>query len=149
MKAFLDTSVLIAAFYGDHEHHAASLDLLVRYGRRNVCCAAHSLTEVYAVLTGMPGRLGVGADTALLYITSIRERMTLISLDDQEYLQTIEEMAAKARVAGGAIYDAVIGYCARKSLADTIYSWNTKDYEGLHPAIDSRLKRPDQPSDSP
>ncbi len=27
MKVFLDTFVLIAVFYGDHTHYAASLDL--------------------------------------------------------------------------------------------------------------------------
>ncbi len=27
MKAFLDTSVLVPVFYGDHVHHAASMEV--------------------------------------------------------------------------------------------------------------------------
>ncbi len=30
MKAFLDTSVLVATFYADHEHHRPSIDLFLR-----------------------------------------------------------------------------------------------------------------------
>ena len=56
MKAFLDTSVLVATFYADHEHHPPSIDLFVRFGMKNACCGAHSLAEVYAVLTAMSGR---------------------------------------------------------------------------------------------
>ena len=56
MKAFLDTSVLVATFYGDHEHHELSIKLFLRYEKSAVCCGAHSLAEVYASLTGMPGK---------------------------------------------------------------------------------------------
>jgi predicted nucleic acid-binding protein len=34
MKAFLDTSVLVPVFYGDHVHHAASLDLFTKFPQR-------------------------------------------------------------------------------------------------------------------
>ena len=142
MKAFLDTSVLIATFYGDHEHHAASLELFLRYGKKNTCCGAHSLAEVYAVLTAMPGRRGVGADAALLFLRNIREHLALVWLDEREYFQMIEEIAA-AKLAGGAIYDALLGYCALKAEAETLYTWNTKDFLRLPPAIAGRVKQPD------
>lgn len=35
MKAFLQTSVLVATFYGDHQHHQQSLDLFLRHGKTN------------------------------------------------------------------------------------------------------------------
>lgn len=143
MKAFLDTSVLLATFYGDHEHHAASLDVFVRFGKRNTCCAAHSLAEVYSVLTGMPGRRGVGADAALLFIGSIRQHLTLISLEGEEYLQLVEKIAA-SRITSGAIYDALQARCAVKAQADTIYSWNTKDFLRLPGGLAQRAKRPDE-----
>jgi hypothetical protein len=47
--------VLIATFYGDHEHHESSIDLFLRFGKNETCCGAHSLAEAYAVLTGMLG----------------------------------------------------------------------------------------------
>ena len=67
MKAFLDTSVLVATFYADHEHHLPSIDLFVRFKQKDVCCCAHSLMEVYATLTGMPGKRRTSGDEALLF----------------------------------------------------------------------------------
>jgi predicted nucleic acid-binding protein len=31
VKAFYDTSVLVPVFYGDHEHHPASLSLFLQF----------------------------------------------------------------------------------------------------------------------
>ena len=143
MKAFLDTSVLVATFYADHEHHPASIDLFLRFGKNNACCGAHSLAEVYATLTGMPGKRRVSGDEALLFLGDIRERLTLVALDEQEYFQMVETAAA-AGLAGGAIYDAILGHCALKAKAEIIYTWNTKDFLRLPPAIAGRVKNPDR-----
>lgn len=143
MKAFFDTSVLVATFYRDHEHHAASIDVFLRFGKRQACCGNHSLAEVYATLTGMPGRRRVGGDAALLFLHDIRERLTLISLDEAEYFQVIENAAA-SNLAGGAIYDALLGQCALKAKAETLYTWNTQDFLRLPPPISGRVRRPDQ-----
>jgi predicted nucleic acid-binding protein len=146
MKAFLDTSVLVATFYGDHEHHAPSLDIFLRFGKKNTCCGTHSLAEVYATLTAMPGKCRVGGDAALLFIRDIRDHLSLISLDDRDYFQTIEE-ASTALLAGGAIYDALLGCCALKAKAEALYTWNTQDFLRLAPPIATRVRRPDQPID--
>ena len=143
MKAFLDTSVLIATFCGDHEQHDASLDLFLRFGREEVCCGTHSLAEVYAILTGMPGKRRLGCDAALLFVRDICENLTLVWLDQAEYFRFIEEAAA-ARLSGGAIYDALLAQCAVKAQAESIYTWNTRDFLRLSPEIASRVKRPDE-----
>ncbi len=142
MKAFLDTSVLVATFYADHEHHPPSIDLFLRFGKKNACCGAHSLAEVYATLTGMPGKRRVSGDEALLFLGDIRERLTLVALDGQEYFQVLEASAA-AGLASGATYDAILGHCALKAKAEAIYSWNLKDFLRLPPAIASRVRNPD------
>jgi predicted nucleic acid-binding protein len=141
VKAFLDTSVLVATFYADHEHHVPSIDLFVRFDRKNVCCAAHSLTEVYATLTGMPGNRRVSGDEALLFLGDIRERLSLVALDEQEYFRVVES-AASAGLASGAIYDAILGHCALKSRAEVIYTWNSRDFLRLAPAIAGRVRTP-------
>ena len=141
MKAFLDTSVLVATFYADHEHHPASIDLFLRFGKKDVCCGAHSLAEVYATLTGMPSRRRVSGDEALLFLGDIRERLTVVALDEQEYFQ-MAEASATANLAGGAIYDAILAHCALKAKAEVIYTWNTKDFLRLPPAIAGRVKNP-------
>lgn len=141
MKAFLDTSVLVATFYADHEHHPSSIDLFLRFGKKHACGAAHSLTEVYATLTGMPGKRRVSGDEALLFLGDIRERLTIVALDAQEYFRTME-VSASSGLAGGAIYDAILGQCALKAKAEAIYTWNAKDFLRLSPDVASRVKSP-------
>ena len=141
MKAFLDTSVLVATFYADHEHHSSSINLFLRFGRKDACCGAHSLAEVYATVTGMPGRRRVSGDEAMLFLGDIRERLTIVALDEQEYFQMVEASAA-ANLGSGAIYDAILGYCALRAKAEIIYTWNTRDFLRLPPAIASRVKIP-------
>ena len=109
MKAFLDTSVLIPVFYGDHTHHAASLEVFVQCDTDG-CCGAHSLAEVYSVLTRMPGKHRVSCEQAMLFVGNIRERLKVIALDGDEYADMLEK-AADARIVGGAIYDAILAAC--------------------------------------
>lgn len=141
MKAFFDTSVLVATFYADHEHHVPSVDLFVRSGRNAAACAAHSLAEIYATLTGMPGPRRVSGNEALLFLGDIRDRLTIVALDSTDYFRVVEE-AAEAGLAGGAIYDALLGYCALKAKAEVLYTWNARDFLRLPPAIANRVKIP-------
>ena len=141
MKAFLDTSVLVATFYGDHEHHPSSIDLFLRYKKPQVCCAAHSLAEVYATLTGMPGKDRVDAATAFLFLTDIHERLTLITLTGAEYFDTIKSVCGLAITSGG-VYDALLAQCAIKADADAIYTWNIKHFKRLSPEIAKRVTTP-------
>jgi len=141
MKAFLDTSVLVASFYGDHEHHQRSFDLFLGCDKREACCGAHSLAEVYAVLTGMPGKERVSGDEALLFIGNVKERLTIVALNEEEYWQAVEGAAAVG-IQGGGIYDALLAACARKVRAENIYTWNVKHFRRLDSAIGDRTKTP-------
>lgn len=140
MKAFLDTSVLVAAFYADHEHHTASIELFLRFEKPEVSCSAHSLAEVYSSLTGMPGKDRVTGDEALLFLGNVRDRLTLIALNEKEQFRAIEESAA--HVSGGGIYDALIGHCALKANAKFLYTWNLKDFTRLGAAIAQCVRTP-------
>lgn len=141
MKAFLDTSVLVATFYGDHEHHGASIDLFLRHEKPDVCCAVHSLAEIYACLTRMPGKDRASADEALLFLDNIRERLTIVTLTVEEYFKALA-VSASAGVAGGSIYDAMLAHCALKAGAEAIYTWNIKDFKRLGPHIAERVTTP-------
>ena len=101
MKSFLDTSVLVAAFHVEHPHHQPSFDLLVRCQKSDACCGLHSLAEVYGTLTGMrvASRRASG-DQALLFISNIRERFTLVGLDEQEYFQMLDDSATVGILGG-------------------------------------------------
>ena len=141
MKAFLDTSVLVPVFYGDHEHHEASLGLFVQCAAETACCGAHSLAEVYATLTGMPGKYRVTGHEAMLFIGNIRERLGLIALDAEEHAAALESWSHHG-VAGGTIYDALLASCALKADAETIYSWNLRHYQRFGSDVQRRLKTP-------
>jgi predicted nucleic acid-binding protein len=141
VKAFLDTSVLVAVFYGDHPHHAASLDVFTRFGKKDVSCAAHSLFEVYSALTRMPGRHRIGSESAMLFVGSIPERLTIVALTPDEYARTLQTFADLG-VVGGAIYDALLAGCALKAQAETIFTWNIRHYAQLGPKIAPLLQTP-------
>jgi predicted nucleic acid-binding protein len=141
MKAFLDTNILVATFYGDHDHHTASLSLFTRFPKKDVSCGAHSLVEVYSSLTRMPGRHRINSQQAMLFIKEIRERITIIALTSEEYFETLETFAA-LEILGGAIYDAILAKCALKSHAEKLFTWNRRHYERLGPDIVHRLHVP-------
>jgi predicted nucleic acid-binding protein len=141
LKAFLDSSVLVAAFYANHQFHQPSIDLFLRFKRNEACCGAHSLAEIYSSLTGRTGRDRVSGDEAMLFLGDVRQRLTIVNLDDREYFSALEASAALG-IAGGAIYDALLAHSALKAKAQVIYTWNVKDFTRLVPEIAARVKVP-------
>jgi len=127
MTAFFDSSVLVPVFYGDHVHHKASLERFIQFDKSSGCCGAHSLAEVYATLTRMPGKHRISGEQAFLFISSIRERLSLISLSGDEYAEALQSCAALG-IVGGGIYDAMLAHCAIKAKAEAIYTWNARHY---------------------
>lgn len=141
MKAFFDTSVLVPVFYGDHQHHEASLECFLRFRKNQACCGAHSLAEVYSSLTRMPGSHRISGEQAMLFLDDIRQRLTVVALDDEEYFHAIEGFAALGLV-GGAVYDALLAHCGVKVKAEILYTWNVKHYERLGVEVAKRVRTP-------
>jgi predicted nucleic acid-binding protein len=130
MRAFLDTSVLVPTFLGDHVNHPVSLDLFLRLTPRTGFCAAHSLAEVYATVTRLPGRHRVASDQAVLFLDEIRSRCSIVGLDCDSYYDVISQAAAGG-IVGGAVYDALIAQCAVQARATTLYTWNQRHFAVL------------------
>jgi predicted nucleic acid-binding protein len=141
MKTFLDTSVLVPVFHGDHEHHAASLDVFVQCQKTDSCCGAHSLAEVYAVLTRLPGKHRISGEQAMLFIGDLRDRLTVIALDSDDYAEILRNSAALG-IVGGTIYDAILAGSALKAGVEMIYTWNVRHYRQLGPDVARRLRSP-------
>jgi len=141
LKQFFDTSVLIAAFWGAHVQHEASIRLFASAVKKDSACGVHSLAEVYAVMTTLPRKPVIPPEQVMLFIEEIRRRITLVSLDGDEYYQMLLG-AAEAGVTGGRIYDALLLRCAEKSKARTIYTWNLKHFQLLSPKLSDRLRTP-------
>lgn len=141
MKAFIDTSVLVAAFYDEHEHHEPSFELFSQQEKSKACTAAHCLAEVYAVITGMPGKDRAGPDEALLFLGDVRRHLSTVALDEKEYFKVLEDAAA-AGIVGGTVYDAIIARCAQKAEAQSIYTWNAKHFNRLGESVAARVRQP-------
>jgi predicted nucleic acid-binding protein len=123
VRVFLDTSILIPLFYGDHPHHDSCVRTIDRLSTNTGLCSAHSLVETYASLTRMPGKYRVSAERARLFIADLRGRLQVIALTEDEYLAMIDHYAT-AGIVGGSIYDALHARCAVKAGADVLVTWN-------------------------
>ncbi|HUU13824.1 MAG TPA: PIN domain-containing protein [Terriglobia bacterium] len=141
MKAFFDTSVLVAVFHADHERHAPSLNAFLKFSRREAAAGTHSLAEVFSTLTALPGKHRVAPEQAMLFLQTMRERLTLVTLSEDDYYDAIDAASARA-IAGGAIYDALLARCAVKIKAETLYTWNVRDFKRLGPEIAERVRTP-------
>ena len=104
-------------------------------------CGAHSLAEVFSTLTRMPGKHRISGAQVMLFVGSICERLSLVSLDGEEYAKALGAAAALG-VVGGGIYDAILAHCALKAHAETIYSWNARHYAQCGPDVTQRLRTP-------
>ncbi|HWY54618.1 MAG TPA: PIN domain-containing protein [Terriglobales bacterium] len=141
MRFFLDTSVLIAAVSVQHVHHEPSLAVYLAANKNQAGCAAHSLAEVYATLTRLPGKQRMSCEQTLVFLDEIRNRLKTVVLDGEEYCSAIADTAAEG-VLGGMVYDALIARCALKGQAQTIFTWNVDHFRRLGPEVAKRVRTP-------
>ncbi len=141
MKYFFDTSALLAALLDEHPHHDASLAALLRANKKNACCAAHTFAELYSALTRMPRTHRVSGDQAILFLTDLARRLSLVSLDPEEYWEAIITAAGEG-IEGGTIYDALLAQCALKAGAEIIYTWDIGDFRRLGAEVAMRVRTP-------
>jgi len=141
MKEFFDTSVLVAAFWGGHAHHNTSISRLGTANKKQSACGVHSLAEVYAVMTALPVKPMIPPEQALLFVEEVRKRLTLVSLNGEEYFAAIQKAAGDG-FSGGRIYDALLLACAAKVKAQSIYTWNLKHYQAIAPELAAAIRNP-------
>src|SRR5262245_55702640 len=104
---------MVAAVCEWHEGHSAALTEIERRldeGDR-MAVPAHALAETYAVLTRLPAphRLAP-ADAWQLIEENFSRSATVVALSAKTYAAVMRKAVAQA-VAGGRIYDALIGEC--------------------------------------
>ena len=138
---FLDTSVLVAVAQVSHEHHKPSLELWNRCTRGDSAISAHTLADLYNILTGMPPALRLRPRDAALAIETFLQRLTPIALTAEEYAGAVVR-AAQLGLTGGIIYDALLLEGARKCEADPIYTWNLRHFRAAAPDLANRIVTP-------
>ncbi len=141
MRRFVDTSVLVAASIRSHVHHDRSLSVYRSLDLENDVCAAHTIAELYATLTRLPGAIRFRPEEAMLVIEGVCRRLRLVALDAEEYPRVVEEFAGQ-RLGGGQMYDALLLAAARKSGADTIYTWDVRRFRVIAPDLTEKIVEP-------
>jgi len=104
----LDTSAAIALVVEDHEAHAATMDAVK--GRR-LGLAGHAWFETYSVLTRLPAGLRRSPADAIRLLT--RNFPAPAFLGEAVAAGLLDELAGLG-IAGGAVYDALVGAAARQ-----------------------------------
>jgi predicted nucleic acid-binding protein len=140
VRYFFDTSVLVAVVLAQHVHHTRSLSAYVN-AQNSACCAAHSLAELYATLTRLPGNHRVLCEQALLLVGEIRNNLKIIPLDAIDYYAAIAS-AAKEGITGGTTYDVLLARCALKSKATVLFTWNVSHFRRLGPDVARLVRTP-------
>lgn len=133
MKTAFDTSVLVAALVQPHPHHSRAIGWLKRALSRefDMVVAAHTITELYAVLTTLPVSPRISPEIAWRLIhESVEPSANIVSLSASDYLTVIRGSRDSA-LSGGIVYDALILKAVLKSKAERLLTFNASDYRRL------------------
>lgn len=135
MKVLLDTSVLVAAVVEQHQSHENSYAALdrVQRGKDEGSVSAHSLAEMYAVLTKLPPPFRHTPEQACLSIEeNVTRHFQISALEASDYVALVRE-AALAGIQGGTVYDSIVLRCALKSKVQRMLTLNLKHFQNLAP----------------
>lgn len=144
MRILLDTSVLVAAMIESHPAHDRALLWLhqVRNGEHNGLVAAHSVAELYSILTVLPLQPRISPAVAQQLIKhNVLDLLEVVFLSDEEYATLVEHLADLG-IVGGATYDALILHAAAKAGVDRIITLNEKDFRRVYPSLADRITAP-------
>jgi len=135
MKVLFDTSVLVAALVQGHPVHDRARPWLSRAlaGEIEFLVAAHTLLELFAVLTRMPTRPRIQPGPALTLIReNVEEPARVVTLGLSDH-RTALRRAADLGLSGGVIYDLLIAVAADKADIDTLLTLNPGDFRRAWP----------------
>ncbi|MEI2826384.1 MAG: type II toxin-antitoxin system VapC family toxin [Dermatophilaceae bacterium] len=103
----VDTSVAIAALDAGHAAHAQCRAAVQRY---RPALAGHAASEVFAVLTRLPGHLAVDPTDAARLIDRVFPEVAWLS---ESASTALRSRLATTGIVGGAVYDALVGEASR------------------------------------
>ena len=141
MISLTDTSVFVPAFDRDHPNHVRSFAHFNRLSRPDSKCSAHTLAEVYSVLTRLPQPHRLSSEQALFFVERMIERVEPVALNADEYVAAIRR-AGRESTSGGRMYDALHVAAARKAGVEMIYTWDLDDFRAVAPDLAERIVKP-------
>ena len=139
MKLF-DTSVLIASILVQRENHLKAKTAFSQAKlEKSACISAHSLAEVFNVLTG---RVLIPPEQARMLIENNFNGVEIITLDALDYVRVLEKVSNRG-LSGGVIFDALIAECALKIKAQILYTLNLKHFLRLGEEVSGIAREPE------
>jgi len=144
MKVLFDTNVIIAAFINSHPEHRRSLPWLQKAVKKQIegLVSVHSLIEIYSVITRLPLSPKISTDLALKLIKeNILNSFKLITYSSGDYIDLLTALV-KNNISGGASYDGLILWAAKKSKADKIITLNKNDFIRVLPGLVDKIFEP-------
>ena len=138
---FLDTSVIIAASTPSDPRNEVSITRLASAEAAGASLAAHSLAELFAVLTGRPLPTKVPPVLAEQIVRHTSKRFHTVTLTTGETLNAVQGLAMLGH-SGGMIYDALLIACARKVAATRIFTWNQRHFRLIAPDLARIIREP-------
>jgi len=135
VRVLFDTSVLVAGIVEAHPLHDRSLPWLkkAKGGNLEYLVGAHSLAELYAVLSALPTSPRIGPRLAWQLVReNVEAHARVISLSGKDYAGTIGTLADR-EMPGGIVYDALIVKAAQKAHAEKLLTLNPKDFLRVWP----------------
>lgn len=144
MRILFDTSMLIAAVVEGHPAHALAFPWLQRAKDKTdaAVVAAHSLAEMYAILTRLPVRPPIPPEMAREVIkANVLDTCEVMALSTADYVTRLDHLASLG-IAGGAIYDALLLHAAWKAGVDQVVTLNAHDFRRVYPALAGKIVSP-------
>jgi len=134
----------VAAIVEVHPAHALALPWLQRVKDEtdSGLVAAHSLAELYAVLTTLSYRPRILPATARQLIErNVVETCEVVFLSAKDYVALLARLPDLG-IIGGATYDALLLHAARKANVDRVITLNAKDFRRIYPDLAGKIISP-------
>ncbi len=144
MKVLFDTSVLVAALVNVHQAYERSFSWLkkTKSGEIDFLVCAHTLSELYSVLTTLPVSPKITPALAHRLIKeNIESSASIVELTSDDYKRVLRSLS-DSEATGGIIFDALIAQAAQKSDADILLTLNLKDFNRLSLKTPPEIKEP-------
>jgi predicted nucleic acid-binding protein len=144
VRILFDTSALVAVLIQTHPAHVRVMSWLRRAEIDNSprLIAAHSLAELYSILTTYPIRPRISPAAAQQMIEqSILSTFEIVQLSGVDYTTVIAYLARQG-ITGGATYDALILSAAVKAGADQIVTLNERHFRRIRPDLAENIIAP-------
>ena len=139
MRAYFDSSVLIAAFVQEEKHHERAVEALAN---SSGFTSTHALAEMYGTLTS--GRLPIRLtpEEAIEMIEqNVLARMEILELSLRDYRAALAESKANG-ARGGAVYHLLHLQAARRGQAKRILTLNIRHFQSFAPDLKEIITEP-------